>query len=397
MKVKTFTGSSLPEAIVKAKHEFGNNIILLESKEIPANRTKTGHKIVQVTVSVDQSDNELKTWSPPKLDRNKGLPVKEEPKPKKDDDFNRVIQDILAKKPKELNQEKKILEELEKLKEQISHLNTPQKEAEPVEVFSEPYLQVKKGLLDKGVQESLTENLLKRAYHLSENGPDANSDEVQENVITEMKHLFKSYNFRRTSTKRKNRVVLMVGSTGVGKTTSAMKLAAHQEIYGKKDVAIISTDLYGPSEALKAFSKMNGTAVYEKKRVDELEEYLESMNNDVVIVDTPGQSPFAPNYLAKLEEYVKAVKPTDIFLVLPMNSDIKDLYLSAALYMLLKPSGLVLTKFDETSQPGKVFSIVNELKLPVVAFGDGKRIFIDIEMPKVEYALNKIFDSGKGN
>jgi len=186
--------------------------------------------------------------------------------------------------------------------------------------------------------------------------------------------------------------VLLVGATGVGKTTSAMKLAAHQDIFGKREVLIVSTDLYGPSEALKAFTKMNGTTVLEKKRVDELKDVMETVSDEIVLVDTPGQSPFAPNYLSRLEEYMKAVKPNDVFLVLSMNSDLKDLYLSAALYMLLKPSAIVLTKFDETAQPGKVFSILNELNIPIAAFGDGKRIFIDTQLPQADYVLDKIFE-----
>jgi len=401
MKVKTFSGSSLPEAIMKAKQEFGNNIILLESKETPANRTKTGNKVVQVTVSVDlaqqQSQKQVKAWSPPKLDK----PIPETPlaaplkKPAKSDDFNQVIQNILARKPKELDREKMILDELAQLKEQINQLSsTPEKN--PDGILPAFYEEVKNVLIDKGVQEKLAISLLKRSYQISENGSDAGKQEIINSVKTEMKRLFKIYNFKRAASKKRSKVVLMVGTTGVGKTTSAMKLAAHQEVYGKKEVVIVSTDLYGPSEALKAFSKMNGTTVLEKKRVDELSVLVDSAQSDVVIIDTPGQSPFAPNYLKKLEEYVKAVKPSDIFLVLPMNADLKDLYLSSALYMLLKPSGIILTKFDETAQPGKVLSIINELNLPVLGFGDGKRIFIDFKMPNVDYVIDKIFESNRG-
>jgi len=401
MKVKTFSGSSLPEAIVKAKQEYGSNIILLESKEIPANRTKTGSKIVQVTVSVDPiqaPDKKVQAWTPPDVNaatkrHPKTLPA--DGTKKNGDKFNQVIQDILARKPKEINQEKQILQELADLREQIQQIST-KPELEDDTSLPDSYNKIQENLIDKGVQEKMVNSLIKRAYQLTENGPKASDSEISSVLTKELKQLFKSYNFQKISTKKKNKVILMVGATGVGKTTTAMKLAAHQQVYGKKEVTIVSTDLYGPSEALKAFSKMNGTVVLEKRRVDELEELLEREANEVTIIDTPGQSPFAPNYLKKLEEYVKAVKPTDIFLVLPMNTDLKDLYLSAALYMLLKPSGILLTKFDETAQPGKVFSILNELNLPVAGYSTGKRIFIDFEMPKVDFVLNKLFDGNRG-
>ena len=239
----------------------------------------------------------------------------------------------------------------------------------------------------------MANTLIKRAYQVTPSGRKAGKKEIITLIKKELSQLFRPYDFKKIALKKKKKVVLLVGATGVGKTTTAMKLAAHQKIYGQKDVAIVSTDLYGPSEALKAFSKMNGTRVFEKKQIEELEQLIQSLSDEVIIVDTPGQSPFAPNYLTNLEAYIKAVKPTDIFLVLPMSSDIKDLYMSTALYMLLKPTGIVLTKFDETAQPGKVFSIINELNLPVVAFCEGKRIFIDIAMPQVDYVLNKVFEA----
>jgi flagellar biosynthesis GTPase FlhF len=172
-----------------------------------------------------------------------------------------------------------------------------------------------------------------------------------------------------------------------------MKLASHPDIYGKKDVVIVSTDLYGPSEALKAFSKMTGTTLHEGKQTDEIEGLLKKFKDkEVVILDTPGQSPFTPNHLSKLEEYIKVLKPTDIFLVLSMSTDLKDLFLASAVYLLMKPTGVVFTKFDETTQPGKVFSILEELELPAVSFSEGKRVFIDAEPANVDYLFNKLFE-----
>ena len=60
--------------------------------------------------------------------------------------------------------------------------------------------------------------------------------------------------------------------------------------------------------------------------------------------------------------------------------------------MLLKPNGLILTKFDETSQPAKVFPIIKELNLPIAAMCEGKRIFIDIKPAHVNFVLNRVFD-----
>jgi len=397
MKIKTFTGNTLPEALVKAKRELGDEIIILESREIPATRTKSGQKIMEVTVSIDgvTEKKNISSWMPPVIDAQ-GQQKQAQGIAGKNNEFSKVIGDILARKPRELNQEKKILDELADLRDQVSRLSehkNKQAENEENKAFPEAYLAMQAMLVDRGVDEKLASRFIKRAYVTAENGPAADRQEIKQSLIKEMSLAFKTFRFKKPGKKNTPRVILLVGSSGVGKTTTAMKLASFQEIYGKNEVAIISTDPYGPSEALKAFSKMNGTTVFEKKRVDELSELIAKIQNkEVIIVDTPGQSPFTPNYLSRLEEYVKAVKPADIFLVLAMSSDLKDLLMASAIYLLLKPDGIVLSKFDETTQPGKVFSIIHEMNLPVGAICNGKRIFMDIMTAKAEYVFDQLFD-----
>jgi len=142
----------------------------------------------------------------------------------------------------------KVLSELAELKEQISQLSSTNKTS-TTETFPAFFEEVKTELIEKGIQEKYADQLIKRVYQITEHGAEAGKQEIVQTIKTELKRRFKGFNHEKPSTRKKNKVVLMVGGTGVGKTTSAMKLASHQEIYGKKEVTIISTDLYGPSEA----------------------------------------------------------------------------------------------------------------------------------------------------
>jgi len=396
MKVKSFTGTSLPEALKKAKDEFGENIILLESKEVPSGRTKNGRGFVEITISVDERERRVSSWAPPVLSTKKEAARPQKPasasRAQGENDFNRVISDILSRKPKTLSQEKQILQELAQLREQIGQLSQ-QKDMPESTPFGQNYQQVLNHLQEKGLDEHLAGMLIRRVYRLTEKGPDASQPEIVNSCKSELRHMYSGYSFAKNGAAKGQQVILLMGATGVGKTTTAMKLAAHPQIFGKKEVAIVSTDPYGITDALKAFSRMNGTAVLEKIRLDELADVKKRLKDyDVIIVDTPGQSPFAANYMSKLEEYINALKPTDIFLVVSMSTDLKDLYLSSAFFMLLKPNGLILTKFDETSQPAKVFPIIKELNLPVAAMCAGKRIFIDIKPADSEYVIERVFD-----
>jgi flagellar biosynthesis GTPase FlhF len=83
--------------------------------------------------------------------------------------------------------------------------------------------------------------------------------------------------------------------------------------------------------------------------------------------------------------------------VLSVGSDLKDLVLLCANYLLIKPTGIAFSKFDETTQPGKVFSILDVISLPVVCFSDGKRVFVDIAKGDPQYMYDKIFESPTRN
>ena len=411
MQVKTFMAESLPKALFKAKQDLGNDIVILESKEV-RNMSHSGPRMIEVTVGL--SPKKVKEWHPPVVESDKNLKSKRtypnlttqkktgQPengaKKIKNNQFDTLISDILNRKPQELDKEKTILNELALMRKEISELNKKSevkvRNVEQAGQFPEVYGEIEELLKENGVQEDMAYSFVNQAYLMNEGKRNAGKDEIIKLIKADMAQMLHPFSFSSQMKNKKQKIILLVGPTGVGKTTIAMKLAAHPDIYGDKKVTIISTDPYGPSEALKAFSRMSNTNIHEEKDIDQTEQILEKYKtSDVLIIDTPGKSPFAPNQLQKLENFIKILKPTDIFLVLSVGADLKDLVLLCANYLLLKPTGIAFNKFDETTQPGKVFSILDVINLPVVCFGDGKRIFVDIAKGDPQYMYDKLFDS----
>lgn len=423
MQVKTYIDKSLPKALFKAKQELGDDIVILESKEIDNHPSYPGTRMVHVTVGhtsqKGSKQKEVKKWMPPNVNGSKTKTAKKtypeltqkyrphakvksaEPSAKtaKDDKkFNDMIGNILNRKTEELDKEKEILNEISMLRKEITELSKKTEKPLPgpdsSTKFPAVYSAVEEMLKENGLQDDMAYTLVSQAYLLNEGKRKVQPADVIKHIKTEMTAMLKPFDFKRQLRSRKQKVILLVGPTGVGKTTMAMKLTANPEIYGNKKVTILSTDPYGPSEALKAFSRMSDAQIHEEKNIEETENILEKYKtSDVLIVDTPGKSPFAPNQLSKLEHFIKVLKPTDIFLVLSVGSDLKDLVLLCANYLLLKPTGIVFTKFDETTQPGKVFSILDVINLPVACFGGGKRIFLDLAKGDPKFMFDKLFDS----
>ncbi len=390
MKVKTFFGESLQLALKSAKEELGNDLVLLETQDVQARDMKSGQrKMVKVTVGVNDPAPAVKSWSPAQT-ADTGAAVST-PRSNQNN-FNELLAETRGKSVEKKQDDKEILNELAMLRKEINQLarfsRTPQ-----VNDFPPPFSNVYSELEERGVGAEIAYRFVRRAMLKTDENDGIGYEQVIDEVKLQMARKIRQYDFNGNIGGRRQKVILLIGATGVGKTTAAMKLASHQEMFGQRDIAIISSDPYGPSESLKAYSKITGTKVVEAKNFEEIRSAMHSLRRkEIVLVDTPGRSPFSPNHLEKLEQYVEVLKPTDIFVVLSMSADTRDLFLSCGLYSMLNPTGFIFNKFDETSQPGKVFSVLEEMDLPVVCFCEGKRIFIDVSRGTPEFVYRKIFD-----
>ncbi len=392
MLIKTFIDESLPKALYKAKQEYGGDIILLESQEFRDEEKYPGKTMVKITVSVQDNSADEKNLQQPKQKIEKSADIQKDPPTSDKKKENGGSQSRLSVKKTTDEHEEKILEELALLRREIARLSVKADEQETghlPKVFNEMYRHLK----EKGVSEEIARTWIRRVYKMFDNPEKAADRDIRDSLKSTMRHVITPYAFSQNGLHQEQQIILLIGSTGVGKTTTAMKLAAHPDMYAQKEVGILSLDPYGPSEALKSFGNISGVEVVGAKGKNEIAGVLKQLSDkEVVIVDTPGRSPFENNHLKILEEYVKIIEPTDIFLVLAMNTDLDDLFLSCAVYSMLKPTGVAFTKLDETTRPGKLFSILNKLKLPVVYFSEGRRVFIDIAPGKAEYIEKKIFD-----
>ncbi len=174
---------------------------------------------------------------------------------------------------------------------------------------------------------------------------------------------------------RKNGVTVLVGGTGVGKTTTLAKLAAGPLAAAGLSPAFVTCDTWRVAavEQLAVFAdvlEIPFAAAYTPEELaGEVARLREAGHH--VLVDTPGRSLRDTAGLRQLQEFVTAVGGRTTHLVVPGTLKARDV---APLWRASEPFAvdhLIFSRLDETSSHGPVLSVLAKARRPVswVTFG----------------------------
>lgn len=183
-------------------------------------------------------------------------------------------------------------------------------------------------------------------------------------------------------------VYMLVGINGSGKTTFAGKLA-HQLMAQGKRVLLVAGDTFRAAavEQLTEWANRSGAAIVTGKPNQEpasvvfagCEEFKQG-NFDALIIDTAGRLQTKTNLMKELEKIKKIVErqlPTKkICTLLTVDAMLGQNSLEQARLFneSTKLDGIVLTKMDGTGKGGIVFSITQELGIPIAYISCGESI-----------------------
>jgi flagellar biosynthesis protein FlhF len=177
-------------------------------------------------------------------------------------------------------------------------------------------------------------------------------------------------------------VVVLVGPTGVGKTTTVAKLAARFAMrYGARNVAMITTDNYrvGAHEQLRTYAQVMDVPLRAVRNSEELKATLGSLSGRrLVLIDTAGMSQRDLRLTEQFALLRSGGEKVRTYLVLAANTEREAMLGAVKAYRAAEPQGCILTKLDEAASLGPVISAVIENQLPVAYVADGQRVPEDL-------------------
>jgi fused signal recognition particle receptor len=183
-------------------------------------------------------------------------------------------------------------------------------------------------------------------------------------------------------------VILVVGVNGAGKTTSIGKLAKSFQQAGKT-VMLAAADTYRAAavEQLKVWGERNDVPVVAQSTGSDAASVIfdaydsaKAKGIDILIADTAGRLHTQKNLMQELEKIDRVIKkqdsqaPHETMLVVDGTAGQNALNQAIDFNKLLNITGITITKLDGTAKGGVLFSISNELKLPIRFIGVGEGI-----------------------
>lgn len=183
----------------------------------------------------------------------------------------------------------------------------------------------------------------------------------------------------------------IVGPTGVGKTTTAAKIAAHCVVkYGAGSLGLISTDQQriGAVDQLRTFGRMLGVEVYVARGGSELEVLLGSMaDRRLVLIDTAGVS----QRDAQIGEHLRVLDAEGVqrLLVVPGGSHAEQAEDIVRAYSAGGLAGMIVSKLDEAVRLGGVLDAAIRHRVPLHYMTNGQRVPEDIHAANARLLVHR--------
>jgi flagellar biosynthesis protein FlhF len=352
MKIKTFTAKSYSEALEMVKKEFGPDAVIIETEEV-----KDGNFSVKITAAIDFD-----------IETTKTLNKKTAFQSYLSNEFAEENEEALSS-PYFYNDE--IKEELKEIKKMLFELKMSNKFQDNAAFYN---------LLKKqGLREEYIEGLL---CDLKD------EKELYDRLLNDFKAGYRLTN---------GKTIMFVGPTGVGKTTTILKLASFAIKIGKK-VGIINLDSFrlGAFEQMRVFCQLLGIPFCTINDIGEFADIYKEFakGKEILFIDTTGRNPKDKKYITELKKIREFSFPFEIHLTVSMSMNDEVFIRAKDNYEELGIDYLIFTKLDEAYTYGGIYNIYKTFGKPIAYLTHGQKIPNDIQAVNPMKLTNMILGRG---
>lgn len=399
MIIKKFQGKTEEDAVNIAKKELGQNIVIMNVKEIKRKGLFRFLKarMMEVTVALEEENVTGPTESPfasitkeimkKDVEQQKNEEHKEDEKSKltealkiqrdrKEENTGSMLEEKLDSIQSLIEQQLQKPEE----KQDFSRDSDEESKEEPDEMVVFMQL-LYNTMIDNEVRETYANQIIDEAEkNRKKNMP---MDYVLSNIYQKMILKFGQPE-KIHPAKEGPKVIFFVGPTGVGKTTTIAKIASKFGVEEKKKVALLTADTYriAAAEQLRTYANILEDPFRVIYSAEEVRIALKDFKEyDYILVDTAGHSHHNEAQKENINELIHSLGDSaeqEVYLVLSATTKYRDLVSIADTYSSLTEYKLIFTKLDETTTLGNLLNLKLHTGAPLSYITYGQNVPDDI-------------------
>jgi flagellar biosynthesis protein FlhF len=406
MKLYTFTGENPAIALQKAQSACGNDALVVSTKQLQK-KSMTTSPLYEVVVALEEKkevqkpikrkvtlDDDVlldisaraKELSTAVKEEQTPTPSEEKPPTFTHEEFEKLQENLKSLNDKLHNLQEVLWEDKE---DKRAHLTIPPE-------FAGIYNTAKKSGMSQTHLDTIMKSTLEHMPAYMKNSPQT----IERYFQVLLKKMI-GVRMEREVPKGTKKIMMLVGPTGVGKTTTLAKLAARFSFMEYRyKVGIITLDTYriGALEQLVQYAKMMKLPVEDVVDTHDFQQALDTLAYcDLILIDTVGSSQYDREKLRKISQFLDASdRSIDVNLVVSASTKLEDLREIYENFSFLGLDTMIVTKFDETKGFGNIFSLSSETSLPLSYFSLGQEVPDDLMPASGDYLVDCIFEGYQG-
>ncbi len=392
MKIRRYMGKDTQEAILKVKMDLGNEAVILNTRKVRQKGFLNvfNKPLVEVLAAVDEFYGAKSKKEPQKSEASTTV---REKNVENQSNLNQKEEKIALLENKVSNMESV----LQKIYEQVSNgtTKTPVKEINPQEKMKSRITDL---LYDNLIKNDVDSDIARQLIDIikSQVKDGSNINDISAILYKLISGILGKPETLKLREDGKPTVVVFVGPTGVGKTTTLAKIAANYSINHKKKVGLITADTYriAAVEQLKTYAEILGMPIEVIYSISEINDAKEKYKDkDIILIDTAGRSNRNKTQFDELKMQVEACLADEVFLVLSTTTGMRNCREILASYDFLKEYKLIFTKLDETPSLGIILNARRLTNKNLSYVTIGQSVPNDIEVANIDKITKKLLGS----